>query len=416
MVAAPLQSSAPVVERPLGMHKAELIAMMAGLMALNALAIDIMLPAMPAMGDALGVADPNHRQYIITSYLVGLAVAQLFFGPASDRFGRKPPLVVSLVGYAVVGFGCVFAPSFWWLVAARAAQGVFASGARVIALGIVRDAYRGRGMAEVMSLIMMVFMVVPILAPNIGQVVLYLGPWPWVFAVLIAVGFGMAIWTALRLTESLPEAKRRSIDFSGLVAAYGQVLKTRATVGYTLATGLIFGGLMAFIGSAEQVFSEVFDRRAAFTLYFSGVAGTMMVAALLNSRLVKRVGMRRLSHAALLGFVVLNAAEAALLHSGGGGQFALFYGVLGASFFCFSFIGANFNALAMEPLGEIAGTAAAFLGFMSTLVAAGLGAAIGQRFDGTVVPLVTGFAAVSAGALVIVFITEGGRLFVEPDE
>lgn len=414
VAAAPAKSSAPAVDRPLGMRKAELVSMMAGLMALNALAIDIMLPAMPAMGDALGVSDPNHRQYVITSYLVGLAVAQLFFGPASDRFGRKPPLVVSLVGYAVVGLGCVFAPSFWWLVAARALQGVFASGARVIALGIVRDAYRGRGMAEVMSLIMMVFMVVPILAPNIGQVVLYLGPWPWIFAVLVAVGVAMAIWTALRLTESLPHGKRRPIDLKGLLGAYGQVLRTRATVGYTLATGMIFGGLMAFIGSAEQIFSEVFDRRAGFTLYFAGVAGTMMFAALLNSRLVKRFGMRKLSHLALLGFVLLNAAETALLWSGAGGQFILFYGVLGSSFFCFSFIGANFNAIAMEPLGEIAGTAAAFLGFISTLIAAGLGAVIGQQFDGTIVPLVSGFAGVSLAALITVLVTERGRLLTEP--
>lgn len=414
VAAAPAKSSAPAVERPLGMRKAELVSMMAGLMALNALAIDIMLPAMPAMGDALGVSDPNHRQYVITSYLVGLAVAQLFFGPASDRFGRKPPLVVSLGGYALVGLGCIFAPSFWWLVAARALQGIFASGARVIALGIVRDAYKGRGMAEVMSLIMMVFMVVPILAPNIGQVVLYLGPWPWIFAVLVAVGVAMAIWTALRLTESLPPGKRRPIDLEGLLSAYGQVLRTRATVGYTLATGMIFGGLMAFIGSAEQIFSEVFDRRAGFTLYFAGVAGTMMFAALLNSRLVKRFGMRKLSHLALLGFVLLNAAETALLWSGVGGQFLLFYGVLGASFFCFSFIGANFNAIAMEPLGEIAGTAAAFLGFISTLIAAGLGAAIGQQFDGTVIPLVSGFAGVSLAALVTVLITERGRLLTEP--
>ncbi len=414
VAAAPAKSSAPAVDRPLGMRKAELVSMMAGLMALNALAIDIMLPAMPAMGDALGVSDPNHRQYVITSYLVGLAVAQLFFGPASDRFGRKPPLVVSLVGYAVVGLGCVFAPSFWWLVAARALQGVFASGARVIALGIVRDAYRGRGMAEVMSLIMMVFMVVPILAPNIGQVVLYLGPWPWIFAVLVAVGVAMAIWTALRLTESLPAVKRRPIDLKGLLGAYGQVLRTRATVGYTLATGMIFGGLMAFIGSAEQIFSEVFDRRAGFTLYFAGVAGTMMFAALLNSRLVKRFGMRKLSHLALLGFVLLNAAETALLWSGAGGQFILFYGVLGSSFFCFSFIGANFNAIAMEPLGEIAGTAAAFLGFISTLIAAGLGAVIGQQFDGTIVPLVSGFAGVSLAALITVLVTERGRLLTEP--
>lgn len=397
------------------MSKAELVAMMAGLMALNALAIDIMLPAMPAMGEALGVADPNDRQYVITSYLVGLACAQLVFGPASDRFGRKAPLIVSLVGYSAVGLGCVFAPSFGWLVAARAVQGVFASGARVIALGVVRDAYRGRAMAEVMSLVMMVFMVVPIVAPNVGQVVLYLGPWPWIFAVLVAVGVAMAVWTALRLEESLPPDQRRAIDPAALGRAYRRVLRTRTTVGYTVASGMIFGGLIAFIGSAEQIFSEVFDRRDGFTLYFAGVAGTMMFGSLVNSRWVRRIGMRRLSHAALVVFLALNTAEAAFLAGHGGTRsFAVFYGVLAATFLCFSFIGANFNALAMEPLGEIAGTAAAVIGFVSTLLSAGLGAMIGQRFDGTTLPLVSGFAVLSAGALVVVAVTERGRLFAEP--
>ena len=393
----------------------EFVAMIAGLMALNALAIDIMLPALPDMGAEFGVADPNHRQYVVIVYVLGLGVAQLFFGPASDLLGRRRLLIGSLIGYALIGLGCVFAASFPMLLLARGFQGMAASGARVISISVVRDVHSGRAMARVMSLVMMVFMAVPILAPNLGKLVLLVAAWQWIFVVLVIAGLVMALWVALRLPETLPPDRRVPVRLGSLASVYGQVLKSRTSVGYMLSSGVIFGALFAFISSAEQVFTDVFDRGQAFTLYFALLAGGMAVTSFLNSRLVLRLGMRRLSHVSLVILTSVNLVYLALLHAGLD-QFGLFLAAMMVSFGCFSLIGANFNALAMEPLGEIAGTASSVLGFASTFLAGTLGALVGQRFDGTVVPLATGFFLLGVSTLLILLVTERGRLFRDAQE
>jgi len=388
----------------------EFVALMAALMALNALAIDIMLPALPNIGQEFGVSDPNHRQFVVIGYVLGLGAAQLVFGPLSDRYGRRAPLLFSLWGYSLFGLACVLAPSFEMLVLARTLQGVSAAGARVISLSIVRDSFSGRGMARIMSLVMMVFMAVPILAPGMGQLLLLVAPWRWLFGVLVVFGLGVSVWVSHRLTETLPVEDRMPISMTSLWNAYGKVFKTRISAGYMVAGGVMFGALFAFISTAEQLFSDVFHRRETFGLYFAGIAGGMAFGSFLNSRFVVRFGMRRLSHGAIVAFISINAAHLGLLSVGADG-FAVFYVCMVASFFCFSLVGANFNSLAMEPLGQVAGTASAALGFVSTILAGTLGAIIGQRFDGTTVPLVTGFLVLGVVTLVIVLATERWRLF-----
>ncbi len=392
------------------MSVAEQVALIAGLMSLNALAIDIMLPALPNIGDALAVADANHRQYVVIAYVFGMGAAQLFFGPASDRYGRRLPLLISLLGYAVFGLGCIFAPTFAILVAARALQGVAAAGARVISLSIVRDVHAGAKMARIMSLITMVFMAVPMLAPNLGHIVLLVASWRWIFVVLVVFGLAMALWVAFRLEETLPEERRRPMSLRGLAASYALVLKTPQTCGYMLALGVVFGSLFAFISSSEQLYADVFGRKDSFTLYFASVAAAMGVAAFLNSRLVERLGMRWLAHTALACFTLINLIQVGLWLQGIRG-FWVFHGCTLVSFVSFSFIGANFNALAMEPLGKVAGTASAALGFASTMLAGALGALVGLQFDGTVLPVTIGYLALGALAFVIVIITERGRPF-----
>lgn len=395
-----------------GVSATELVVMMAGLMALNALAIDIMLPALPDLGRDLDIADPNHRQYVVLVYVFGLGAAQLFMGPLSDRFGRKLPLLISLLAYAACGLWCVFAATFPQMLVARGIQGVAASGARVISLSIIRDVTSGRAMARLMSLIMMVFMAVPILAPNIGQLILMVADWRWIFAVLVAFGVGMALWVGLRLRETLPAIARAQIRMRTLLVAYKRVLTTRVTAGYMLASGLIFGCLFAFISTSEQIFVGVYGKTETFSLYFAGVAGGMAVSSFLNARLVGRLGMRRLSHLAVLTFVCVIGAYLAALQLGFDG-FIPFYATMVLGFFCFSLIGANFNAMAMEPLGDIAGTASSALGFSSTLVAGGLGAVIGQSFDGTVEPFALGFLYLGLATLAVVLVTERGQLMQE---
>lgn len=390
----------------------ELVALIAGLMALSALAIDIMLPGLTQMGEALGVENANHRQYVVVAFLMGVGVGQVFLGPVSDRFGRKVVLLVSLAGYVLFGAACALASNFEMLVAARTLAGLAAAGARVVSVSVVRDLYAGRTMARVMSLVVVVFMAVPILAPSVGQVVLFIASWRWVFGVLVIFGLGMAFWVAIRLPETLAVQARRGLSIRELVAGYGEVIRTPASAGYTVATGTIFGALFAFVSSSEQIFVGLFGKGGTFPLYFAGVAAVMSLGAAINSRIVGRFGPRRVSHAAVVGFIVLNAGYVLALGAGHTG-FAPFYGVLATTFFIMGFIGANFNALAMEPLGHIAGTGSAALGFAATTLAGAIGGAIGQQFDGTTRPLALGFVVGGVTTLLALLYAERGRLFVE---
>ena len=384
--------------------------MVAGMMALNALAIDIMLPALGVIARDLDAANANDQQLVVVAYILGIGAPQLLFGPLSDRFGRRPTLFVSLAGYAVCGFACVVAGSFTMLLAMRFLQGVFASGARVVAVTVVRDLYAGRGMARVLSLVMTVFMIVPILAPALGQLILFVAPWEWCFVVLVIAGGAMLGWSFLRLPETLRRDHRRPLDLRATAGAYAMILKSRVTLGYTLASGVIFGALFAFIASAEQVFREVFDQGESFALWFAGVAVMMSFANFANARLVGRFGMRRLSHVALVAFIGV-AGLLTLTMRYVAEELVLFYPAFAITFALFGLIGANFNALAMEPLGEIAGTASSAYGFATTTLSGLIGGLIGRSYDGTTQPILLGFVVLGSVALALIAATDRGQLF-----
>lgn len=388
----------------------EFVSLAAGLMALNALAIDVMLPALDDIGVALQVLDPNDVQLVIFVYVAGFSLPQLFFGPITDRFGRRKVLFGSLIVYMLAGLACALANSFTTLLAMRFLQGVAAAGCRVIAVSVVRDLYAGRKMARIMSLVMTVFMVIPILAPALGQVTLLVAPWQGTFWILGAGGGLMALWAWFRLPETLPAERRRPINVKAVSGAYAQVFRNRISAGYMLASGIMFGALFAFIGMSEQVFREVFDKPDTFVLYFGGVALAMSAVNFTNAALVEKVGMRRLSHGAVIAFTLLSLglffyASFAEVH------FWIFYPVFVVVFALFGLIGSNFNSLAMEPLGEIAGTASAVLGFASTAISGFAGFLIARQFDGTVGPLVMGYAALGIVSLIIILVTEKGELF-----
>lgn len=393
---------------PLG--TGEFVVMIAGLMALNALAIDIMLPALDEIAGELGVANANDQQLVIYAYIAGFGVPQLVWGPLSDRYGRRSIIFIALAGYALTGLACMFAPSFSLLLLMRFCQGVFASACRVVAVSIVRDVFVGRGMARIMSLVMTIFMVVPILAPSIGQLVLFVAPWEWTFGVLSIVALALMGWTWARLPETLAPERRRPINPRATASDYWQVFRTPVSFGYILASGVIFGALFAFIGSSEQIMTEVFDTGDSFVLWFALVAVVLAAANFANSRLVERVGMRRLSQLALFGFTGLTALLLVLMHLFGQ-QFVLFIPLFALTFGCFGMIGANFSAMAMEPLGKIAGTASAAQGFSSTTLSSLIGWLIGRQYDGSVFPLLIGFLVLGVTCLLIVLIIEKGRLF-----
>jgi len=388
----------------------EFVALIAMMMALNALAIDMMLPALPAIGEALSVASENSRQWVITAYLLGFGVAQVIYGPLADRYGRKPVLMVGLALYVLFSVAAAFTTTFEALILARLGTGLGAAALRVLAVSIVRDRYSGRTMARVMSLSFLVFLGVPILAPTLGQLVLFVAPWRWIFGVLALAGSGFMVWALIRLPETLTPENRLPIRFARIAEAFRAVLSDRLSVGYTLAMTAITGALFAFINSSQQIFFDVFEEPGLFTTVFGLMAAGIAVASLTNARLVERLGSRRLSHLALIGFITSAAVHAGVALSGHESliSFALLQGL---TMFCFGFIAGNFGALAMNNMGRIAGTASSVQGFVSTTFGSLTGFLIGQSFDGTAAPMTVGITLCGTLALVAVLVAERGKLF-----
>lgn len=398
--------------RTIAMGRTEFIALAAALMALNALAIDIMLPGLQEIGASLGVDNENHRQYVISAYLLGFGISQLFYGPIADRYGRRNPMLFGLAIYIISSIAVVFVPSFAGLLILRFIQGIGSAATRVITISIVRDVYGGRQMAEVMSLIMMVFMVVPVIAPGTGQVVLFFGDWHLIFGFMAVIATAVTVWMYIRLPETLHAEDVRPLSVSSVIGGFKIVLTNRVALCYTIASTIIFGALFGFINSAEQVYKGIYDLGAWFAAAFAAVALFMALSSFLNARLVGRFGMRKLSHGSMIGFIVITFIWLmAQIYGPQPMPFLLFIVLFALSMFQFGLIGSNFNSLAMEPLGHVAGTASSVIGFMSTIGGSLIGAAIGQAYNGTALPMVAGFFVVSVIGLIFVLIGEKGVLF-----
>ena len=403
-----MPEGASAAHRPLATW--ELVAMVAGLSALNALSIDIMLPALPMMGADFGLANDNDRQLIVVSYVALFGVSQLFYGPLADAFGRRSVLVYALGIYIVGSVLCVIAPSFELFLAARCLQGVGAAATRVVATAVVRDLTEGRRMAQVMSMAMTVFMIVPIVAPGIGQLILFIAPWRWIFGALLIYSIVILGWTLIRLPETLRPENRTAFNPPAITAAYLAVLRERQTVGYMIASAFITGCLFGYITSSEQLFVDVYKLGPAFPLAFGSIAIAISFGTFLNSRLVIRHGMRRLSHVMIIG-LMLTAITLALIAQAGLASFWVFTGLLALAFAMFGLIASNFNALAMEPMGRVAGSASAVFGAVTASGGAIIGTFIGRAFDGTPTPFALGLAAAGVATLIAVLWTERGRLF-----
>ena len=392
------------------LHRHEFVAFVAAIMAVNALGIDLMLPALPAIGHDLAVASANHRQWVITSYMTGFGVGQLVYGPLADRLGRRPVLLVTLAGFVGASVLAASAATFPTLLAARVLQGLMSASTRVLAVAIVRDSYSGRQMARISSLAQMVFFLVPILAPSIGQVLLALGPWRFIFYVLGGWAAFVLVWSAFRLPETLPPERRRSIAPSALIAAAREVLTNRFAMGYAVAASMTFGAIIAFVSSSQQVFTDTFHQGGHFAVLFGICATAMASASFINSRLVVRLGTRLISQTGVIALIVLSLGHLAVTAAGLETVWTyVFFQAL--SMTSIGLCGANFGAMAMEPVGHIAGTASSVQGFISSLGAVLVGSAIGQAYDGTTVPQAIGYLCVGLAVLAIVLWVEEGRLF-----
>ncbi|WP_235303149.1 multidrug effflux MFS transporter [Sphingopyxis sp. MWB1] len=389
-----------------------MVLMMAMVMALNALAIDAMLPALPAIGEGLGVTAANDRQYVISTYLVGLGIGSLFYGPLADRFGRKGVLVPALFAYIIFSIGCGLATSFPMLLGLRFGHGLVSAGLGVIVVAVIRDLFVGDAMAKRMSLIFLVFMIVPIIAPTLGAGIAAVAGWRAIFLVLALMGGVMLFWLR-RLPETLTAADVRPLNWRTMVAGWATVTRHRRAAGYMIAAGLMQGALYGYLNSSEQIIGDVFGARELFPLVFAAVAVGLAIANFSNSRIVERFGARRVSQTAVFAFMATSIAQIVAALSGGE-TLTIFTVLMMINVGLIGFIGSNFGSIAMEDFGHMAGVASSYQSFARTLLAAVAGAVIGQQYDGTTLPLAYAFLISAIGGLALVFWAERGRLFTRP--
>ncbi|HET6522885.1 multidrug effflux MFS transporter [Sphingopyxis sp.] len=388
----------------------EFIGMMAAIMSIYALGVDMMLPALPEMAASLKITEQNDQQWIITAFLIGFGIGQLFMGPLADRFGRRPVMLGSLLFFAVICGASTLAYDLPTIVITRMLQGFATAAARVVTISIIRDRFSGSQMARVISLIFIVYLAVPVLAPPLGQLVIAVAPWQSIFVALSVYALLIFAWGAVRLRETLNPKDVRHISVSELTSAARFILRDRHFVAYTLAATLLIGSMIGFISSAQQIFSDVFHAGHYFTIALAGISLFMAAAAFLNSRIVVRLGARRVSHTALIVMVVACGVHLALV-MGGVETLPTFLILQSFIMFFYALASGNFNALCMEPVGHIAGAASSIQGFLQTVGGAAIGIIIGQSYNHSTLPIAAGYLCLSLLALGVVLIAERGKLF-----
>ncbi|MPZ54298.1 MAG: Bcr/CflA family efflux MFS transporter [Acidimicrobiia bacterium] len=397
---------------PQQLGRVEFTILMAFTMAGAALGTDIILPGFPQLRDAFGFAvDGTEVSAVVSAFLLGLAVAQVVYGPLADRFGRVPVLRVAFGVYLLGALACTFAPSFETLLISRFIWGVGAAGPRVVALAMIRDRFEGDRMARAMSFIMAVFILIPIVAPSLGSLLMALGSWRWVFGFCALFIIAMLLWS-FRLPETLKPEHRLPLSGRRVAQAVKLVVTNRTTAFYTLALTCLFGVFFSYLASSEIIISDTFGLGDSFPVVFGGLAAVMGSAMLGNAWLVGRFGTRRVAHFATMIYVGVAVALTAVVVAGDGiPSFWVFAPLLAANLACHSVIIPNYNTIAMEPMGAIAGTAAAVIGAFSTGLGSLLGGMLDQMYDGTALPISLGFLGFGSLAAILMFIAEGRRVF-----
>lgn len=403
----PAKSFKPAPER---IGEREFIALMAMMMALQALGIDAMLPALGEIARDLAVSDPNQRQLVVAVFLFAAGFGSLLPGVLADRYGRRPVLLVCFAGYALLSIACALVTSFTMLLVFRALMALASAGLAVLPGAIIRDRMSGDRMARMMSTIIVVFMFVPMIAPSFGQAILLLGGWRWIFGGMAAIAVIVGVWMFLRLPETLNPEFRQPVNIGTIAGNMWQSAKDRTAIGYALGSAMLSAAMFGYINSSQQLIGEHFGAGDRFPLIFALIAGGMAVANFSNARIVERFGARRVSHTALLAFIGISTVQVWRAYSGGETLWE-FVPLMMANVCLMGFIGANFGSIALQPFARIAGAASSFQSFLRMVVGAMIGGLIGQAFDGSARPLVTALLVTGLIALILVLYSERGRLF-----
>ncbi|VVT09481.1 multidrug effflux MFS transporter [Erythrobacter sp. EC-HK427] len=404
-------SSAPSLPAHRGkpLSEREMIVLMASLMSLQAFGIDSMLPALGQIATDMGVTG-NARQYVIGAYFLGGGIGAFFPGAFADRFGRRPVLALAIISYVVLSLACSLVTDYTLLLAFRLLQGVLCAGLTVVPAAIVRDQVGGDKMARLMSLIMMIFLVVPLLAPAIGQAIMHFLGWRAIFGVMAIMGTVVGLWAWARLPETLNEDNVQDVRVGTILRNMGQALWARESIGYVIGSALVFGSLFGFLNSSQQLISETFGQGDYFALIFGGAVLGMVAANFTNSRIVENFGARRVSQSALIVFIVTSIVQ---VWSAGQAVQPLwqFIVLMSVSMAMLGFIGANFSSIAMQPFYHIAGAASSAQTAVRMTTGAVLGAVIGGLYNGTAQPLAFSMLGCALLALAVVLFSERGHLF-----
>lgn len=397
---------------PRSLRLPEFVTLMALMTSLLALSIDAMLPALPQIAADLNISELAKTQMIISFLILGMGFGQLFYGPLSDSIGRKPAIMSGLLIFIIGSLISMNAQSLTTMLIGRLIQGFGVSGPRIVSVALIRDQYIGRAMAQVMSFIMMVFILVPMLAPVLGQGILYLSEWPAIFGVFIGLALIVALWFGIRQPETLNRDNRHAFSWTRLWASTQVVLTTPTAMWFTLAAGFIFGGFLTYLSSSQAIFQDVYKVGDRFALYFALLALAIGFASFTNSRLVMRFGTKRISYAALAGMITAFGILLVLaLFQQGVPGFWQFMGLASVGFFCLGLLFGNINAMAMQPLGQVAGLGAALIGSITNFVSVPLSLLVGQFYNATLVPLLVAF--VLFGGLAVACVRKGLATYVD---
>ena len=373
---------------------AEFVALVAAMFSLVALSIDAMLPALGEIATDMGVGGTNQAQLVVVVMLFGLGVGQLFYGPISDSYGRRRPIYFGFAIFLLGSVVCLLAQDMTTLLVGRFIQGLGVAGARIVTVAIVRDLFEGAAMARVMSFVMTVFILVPALAPMVGYGIMMFAGWRAIFVMLLTQSLIVLIWFSFRLDETHPPERRSPLSARRIWRATVEIIRNRRSLGYILAAGFVFGAFVGFLSSVQQIFDITFDRKSEFPFWFALLSLALGAASLTNAKLVMRFGMQALSLWSLTISTIISMAFLIFLLGAvdGVAPFWTYIVYMMITFFFFGILFGNLNALAMEPLGHIAGVGASIVGAGTSVISSPLAVLVGQQFDGTIVPLVTGFA------------------------